>query len=116
MPSQTPTFSRGEIKTARLQSSRGWIEGLSKNLCSTASLWEDYQIQQYANQVMCMNLQAKGMSNVLEHDVNAHREVSKSPRARTEKRKMQEPSVPQRDFENPLFSIWPAWTIPASCN
>lgn len=63
------------------------MEGLSKNLCSTASLWEDYQIQQYANQIMCMNLQAEGMSNVLEHVVNAYCEVSKSPRARTKKGK-----------------------------
>lgn len=40
---------------------------------------------------MCMNLQAEGMSNVLERVVNAHREVSKSLRARTEKGKCRNP-------------------------
>lgn len=65
---------------------------------------------------MCMNLQAEGVSNVLEYDVNAHHEVSKSLRSRTKKRKMQKPSAPQYDFEKPLFSICPAWRIPGSCN
>lgn len=109
-----PTCSWGEIKTACLQRSLGWIEGLSKTFCSASLLWEDYQTQQYANQIMCMNLQAEGMSNVLEHDVSAHREVSKSLRAGTKKRKMQEPSVPQCDFEKSLFSICPAWRISAT--
>lgn len=65
---------------------------------------------------MCMNLQAEGMSNVLEYDVNTHHEASKSMRSRTKKRKVQEPSAPQCDFEKPLFSICPAWRIPGSCN
>lgn len=40
---------------------------------------------------MCMNLQAEGMSNVLEHVVNTHCEVSKSLRARTKKGKCRNP-------------------------
>lgn len=104
-----PACSWGEIKTACLQSGPGRIEGLSKNLCSATALREGYQIQQYANQVMCMNLQAEGMSNVLKHVVNGHHEVSELPRARIQERKMQEPST----FHNVVLkSPWSASAQP----
>lgn len=96
-----PTCSWGEIKTVCLQRSLGWIEGLSKTFCSASLLWEDYQTQQYANQIMCMNLQAEGMSNVLEHDVSAHREVSKSLRAGTKKGKRMNPQFHSVILKNP---------------
>ena len=48
-----------------------------------------------------MNLQAEGMSNVLEHVVNAHREVSKSLRARTKKGKCRNPQFHNMILKNP---------------
>lgn len=106
-----PTCSRGEIKIAHLQSSPVWIQGLSKTLCSTTWLWEAYQTQ-HANQMMCMNLQAEGMSNVLERVVKAHCEVSKSPpKARTEKGKCRNPQLHKVILKNPWSaSVQPGWS------
>lgn len=50
---------------------------------------------------MCMNLQAEGMSNVLEHVVNKHREVSKSLGARTKKGKCRNSQFHNAIFKNP---------------
>jgi len=50
---------------------------------------------------MCMNLQAEGMSNVLEHNVSAHHEVSKSLGARTKKGKCRSTQFHKVIFKNP---------------
>lgn len=50
---------------------------------------------------MCMNIQAEGMSNVLEHVVNAHHEVSKTLRARTKKGKCRNPQFQNVILKSP---------------
>lgn len=114
-PSQKSQHVFGE--QSKLQSSPSWIQGLSKNssfalgrlpnttICKSNNVheltsWRDEQ---------CPGTRLSGHLGRLV----SHRGLQ--PKKKPKERKMQEPSGPQCDFEKPLFSICPAWRIPASC-